>query len=170
MRIDIVGLAGSGKSTLAAKLSKRLGIPHIQVDTFWFAAGGRQGERDTPNIEEVRSHIRAEVEKAVQGASWVCDGTYLRVQDLIAPRADVILFLDIPLWSRLVGHTRRAFFEPKRHSHLTWWDEIKFYKEIVRRTYASRPKLLAFVKEHEEKVVTLKSYKEMQGYLNSVKP
>jgi adenylate kinase family enzyme len=170
MRIDIVGIAGSGKSTLAEKLSKKLAVPHIQIDEFWFEAGGRQGGHDTPNIEEVRAHIRSRVEEAIRTDAWVSDGIYLRVQDLIASRADVIIFLDISLWTRLRNHTRRAFFEPKRHAHLTWRDEITFYKEIVRRTFTGRPKLIKFIEEHKDKVVTLRSYRQIDEYVDSLVP
>lgn len=80
MRIDIVGLTGSGKSTLAEMLTKRLKLPHIQIDTFWFEAGGRQGAHDTPNIEHVRAHVRKRVEENISKyESWVFDGTYLHV-------------------------------------------------------------------------------------------
>jgi len=168
MRIDIIGPAGSGKSTLAKALSLKLGIPHIQIDRFWFEAGGRQGPHDTPNLEEVRAHIRQSVKKAVEGESWVSDGTYSRVQDLIASRADVVLFLDVPLWTRLLNHTRRAFFESKRHAHLSLWEELKFYKEVVRRTYRGRPKLLKIVEDYKDKVVTLRSLKEIDAYLRKV--
>ncbi|MBU2103873.1 AAA family ATPase [Patescibacteria group bacterium] len=165
MRIDIVGLPGSGKSTLAKNLSKKLGIPHIQLDAFWFEAGGLQGSHDTPNIEAVREYISTSIKEAVQQESWISDGTYLRVQEYIAPVADVIVFIDLPLLSRLLAHTRRAFFEPKRHKHLKLWDEIKFYKQVVLRTYRTRPKLLAFTAEYSDKVVVLKSHAEINKFV-----
>lgn len=169
MRIDIVGLPGSGKSTLAVALSKKLGIPHIQLDTFWFEAGGRQGTHDTPNIEAVRAHISRSIAEVITQKSWVSDGSYLREQHKIAPLADAIVFLDLPLWKRLVAHTRRAFFEPKRHKHLSIWEEIKFYKQVVIRSYKSRPKLVKFVHDYKDKTITLRSHKEIRDYLGSVK-
>lgn len=168
MRITIVGPAGSGKSTLAKKLSDTLGVPHIQIDRFWFEAGGRQGPHDTPNLEGVREHIRKSVEEAVAQESWISDGTYIRTQDIIASRADTVLFLDIPLPTRLLNHTRRAFFEPKRHAHLSAWEEIKFYKEIVTRTYKGRAKLLTLVDKYRSKVITLRSLREIDDYLRKV--
>ncbi|HRH24035.1 MAG TPA: AAA family ATPase [Candidatus Paceibacterota bacterium] len=165
MRIDIVGITGSGKSTLASRLSQKLGIPHIQLDTFWFEAGGRKGPYDTPNIDAVRAHVKTAVEKAVQQDSWISDGTYLHAQEVIAPAADVIIFLDTPLWTRLVAHARRTFFEPKRHKHLTVWDEISFFKEIITRTYRSRPKLITFLEGYIDKTIVLRSYKEIDEYV-----
>lgn len=40
MRIDVVGLPASGKSTFAEAVSKKLSIPHIHRDQFWFESGG----------------------------------------------------------------------------------------------------------------------------------
>lgn len=167
MRIDIVGLPASGKSTLARLLSEQLSIPHIHLDRFWFESGGKQGRLTTPNLEEVRARVRSRVEEAVGASSWVSDGTYLHVQDQVARRAEVIVFLDIPLWVRLANHAHRVFFENKRHAELTFWDDLTFFKEIVRREYSSGPKLRRFVEEHADKVMTLRSKKEIREYVQS---
>lgn len=165
MRIDIVGLPASGKSTLAANISKRFSITHIHLDRFWLENGGRQGRHDTPNIEEVKEKVKEKAVEALKEKSWVSDGVYMNVQEVIAPLADVIVFLDVPLPARLLNHMRRAFFEPKRHTELGLWDEITFFREIVRRERKSKPKLLKFIEEYKNKVVILRSKKEIQEYL-----
>lgn len=168
MRIDVVGLPASGKSTFAEAVSKKLSIPHIHLDRFWFESGGRQGRFDTPNLEEVRAKVRARVVEAIKSESWVSDGVYLHVQDEIAGRADAIVFLDIPLLKRLLNHTQRAFSQKKRHNELTFWDDITFLKEIVRREFSSGPKLREFVEKEKDKVVILRSRKEVDKYLRSL--
>jgi adenylate kinase family enzyme len=168
MRIDVIGLPASGKSTFAASISKKLSIPHIHLDRFWFEAGGHQGRHDIPNLEEVRSKVREKAIEAVKGESWVSDGIYLHVQDVIAERSEVIIFLDIPLLTRIYGHAQRAFFEPKRHDELGLWDEITFFREIVKRNFSSKPKLLKFVDAHKDKVIRLRSRKEMDEYLKKL--
>ncbi|MEO6536493.1 MAG: hypothetical protein ABIT47_02285 [Candidatus Paceibacterota bacterium] len=168
MRIDVIGLPASGKSTFAAAVSKKLSIPHIHLDRFWFESGGRQGRHDTPNLEEVRAKVRVKTAEAVQKESWVSDGIYLHVQDLISERADRIIFLDIPLITRLFAHVQRAFFQPKRHAELTLWDEITFFREIIKRNVSSKPKLLKFVAEHNDKMIRLHSRKAMNEYLKSL--
>jgi adenylate kinase family enzyme len=166
MRIDVIGLPGSGKSTLAAAIAKKLSIPHIELDRFWFGSGGRQGRHDTPNLEEVRTKVRERTAEAVKEESWVSDGVYLHVQDLIADRADVIVFLDIPLLTRLLGHARRSFFvSTRRHTELSLWDDTTFFKEIIKRNFSSRPKLLKFVSGYEDKIVRLRSYRDINEYL-----
>ena len=168
MRIDIVGLPASGKSTLATAISKKLSIPHIHLDRFWFESGGRQGRHNTPNIEEVKAKVKIRALEAIKVDSWVSDGVYLNAQEEIAARADVIVFLDIPLPAQLLNHARRAFFEPKRHAELGLWDEITFFREIMRRNRKSRPELLRFIEKHKNKVITLRSRKEIDKYLKQL--
>lgn len=167
MRIDIVGLPGSGKTTLAQAISKKLSIPHIQLDHFWFESGGKQGRFDTPNLEEVRNKVREKVIEASSADSWVSDGAYLHVQDIVASRADVIVFLDIPLMYRLCNHLKRIF-EPKKHKKIGIWDEVTFFGEIIKRQKTSKPKLLQFISEYSNKVVILRNRREVNSYIGEL--
>ncbi len=168
MRIDIVGLPGSGKSTLAREISKKCGVKHIELDRYWFESGGKQGRLTTPNLAEVRELVRTKVIEAIQDDSWVSDGSYLHVQDVISDRSDTIIFLDIPLVTLLLNHAKRVFFQKKIHGELTFWDDIVFFREIVRRYETTSPKLRAFVSEHPEKLVVLHSRKKITSYLNGL--
>lgn len=165
MRITIIGHPGSGKSTLARAISKKLSIPHIHLDRLWFEGGGRANAFDTPDIERVRAYVREKTLEAIAGDSWVSDGLYARVQPEIAERADVVIFLDIPLWKRLYSHAKRALKPFMRHKELSWWDELKFFREIVRRTYSRKAKYQAILERFADKVVILRSWKEVDDYL-----
>lgn len=167
MRINVVGLPASGKSTFASAISKKLSIPHIHLDRFWFESGGRQGAHTALNLGDIRAQVRKKVEEAIQADDWVSDGTYLHVQDLLAPRSDVIVFLDLSLWQRLLRHAQRTFFERGRHKEVSFWDDIAFFREIIRRTYSSGPKLRRFVAEHPGKTVILHSRKEAENYIRN---
>lgn len=168
MRIDVVGLPASGKSTFADAISKKLSIPHIHLDRFWFKSGGKQGRHNTPNLDEVRTKVKESVVKAISADSWVSDGMYLHIQDVIVARADIIIFLNISLLSRLWNHAQRSFFQSKRHPELTIWHELTFFREIIRRQITRKPKLLQFISEHKDKVIILKSRKEMNVYLRQL--
>src|SRR6185312_12755385 len=115
MRISIIGLPGSGKSTVARMIAERFSIPHIQIDRFWFEAGGRTGGHDTLDIEQVRALVREKTLAAIAAESWVSDGFYSRVQPEIAKRADAVVLLDIPLWRRLLNHAARTLQRNNRH-------------------------------------------------------
>src|SRR3989344_3183980 len=140
MRISIIGLPGSGKSTLARAISDKLSIPCIHLDRFWFESGGRTGEHDTPNIEQVRALVQEKALGATAADSWVSDGFYSRLQTEIASRADVVILLDIPLWKRMLSHARRMVHPNARHQELNVWDDIKFFPEIVRQTVSRKSK------------------------------
>ena len=49
MKIHIIGGPGSGKSTLAESLSRKLGIPHVDLDDLqWNNAQGSYGTKRDP--------------------------------------------------------------------------------------------------------------------------
>jgi adenylate kinase family enzyme len=165
MRVSVIGMPGSGKSTLARAISEKLSIPHIHLDRFWFESGGKTGEHDTPNIEDVRAKVRARAIEAISSESWVSDGFYSRVQPLIAERADLVIFLDIPLWRRLLGHAKRMMRRNTRHQELNMCDDVKFFAEIVRRDFSRRPKFKDFAERYADKILSLRSWKEVENYV-----
>ena len=100
MRIAITGPSGSGKTTLAAELARTLGLRHVEIDALhhgpnWESCG----------VEVLTERVRA----ATEGDGWVTDSTYhTMLGDLIVERADLLVWLDLPiplvLW-RLLGRT-----------------------------------------------------------------
>jgi adenylate kinase family enzyme len=169
MRISIIGLPGSGKTTLAEALSAKLGVPHIQIDRFWFESGGPAVTYHTPEDElvRIRAKVREKTLAAIEADAWVSDGFYSRLQPEIADRADTVIFLDIPLWRRLLNHAVRVVTK-NRHKELTRWDDIRFFSEIVRRTFRHGPKLRQFVEERKNRITVLQSRNDIKQYLESV--
>ena len=165
-------MPASGKTWLAEALSKKLSIPHIHLDRFWFEAGGNEVKKDA-SVEErerVRAYIREKVTTAIAADSWVSDGLYTRtVQPEITKRADVIIFLDLPLWRRLLNHAKRILKPSARHAELSTWHELAFFVEIIRRQIRTTPKLERFINEHKDKVIILRCRKEIENYLHSLK-
>jgi len=169
MKITIIGNCASGKSSLARKISEILNIPYLQLDDLWFGAGGHKWKKgDVEGIEKIRSYTREHVEKFIRQESWVSDGWYKRVQLLITEKADQIIFLDIPLWKRLLNHLIRMFFS-KRHKGLSKWDDFKFIFEIIHRTSTHGVDMKKFVDENKNKAIILRSHKAADRYLTSLK-
>jgi len=167
MKITIIGQPCSGKSTLACKISENFHIPYIHIDRFWFEAGGQKLKlSNKEEMEKVRQYVREKVEEALKQDAWVSDGWYSKVQPLISEQADQIIFLDIPFYRRLFNHFKRMN-KPGRHKELTKWDEIKFFYEVVKRTFTKSKKMKNFVREHRDKVKILKNYKEVEVYLKT---
>lgn len=87
-RIVVVGTTGVGKTSLAKRLARHLGFPHIELDALNWGPGWVAVPLET---------FRARVAQALAGQSWVVDGDYGRVRDLVWSRADTVIWLDYAL-------------------------------------------------------------------------
>ena len=102
-RIAVIGTAsGTGKTTVGRALADRLGVPFVELDALHH---GPDWTEATPD------ELRARVEPIVDTDAWVIDGAYRgKLGDLVLERADVIVWLDLPLrvWlPRLLRRTTR---------------------------------------------------------------
>jgi hypothetical protein len=87
-RVAVVGPSGGGKTTLGRWIGTEFGLPFTDLDdVFW-----RPGWRRAPESE-----FRAEVERLTGRSRWVLAGNYSAARDLVWPRADTLLWLDLPL-------------------------------------------------------------------------
>jgi adenylate kinase family enzyme len=100
-RIVIKGGSGSGKTTLGRALARRLDAPFIELDALVHG----------PNwVEASDEHVRAAIEAAIAGHDrWIIDGNYERkLGDFVNARADLIVWLDLPLPLKLARLWRRT--------------------------------------------------------------
>lgn len=85
-RIAVAGTSGSGKTTWARRISARTGLPHTEVDALF------HGPDWTPRpefLDDVRAFLGAD--------RRVCEYHYPQARPLISARADVVLWLDLPV-------------------------------------------------------------------------
>jgi len=82
-RAVIVGTSCSGKTTLAENISRILDIQHFELDVLHWG----------PNWT-IRTEFEENVGKAVQNTSWVIDGNYRNVRDVIWDKVDTIIWLN----------------------------------------------------------------------------
>jgi adenylate kinase family enzyme len=87
-RVSVVGNCGSGKTTFARQLARRLGCAHIELDAIHW------GPDWTPLPTE---SFRQQVASRLEAESWVVDGNYHLVRDLVWERADAVAWLDYSL-------------------------------------------------------------------------
>ena len=88
MRIAVKGTSGSGKTTLGRRISRVLGIPHIELDALNWEPGWRDLSHE--DLEELRRRVRT----ATSGPEWVICGSYSSVDDLILGSATHLVWLD----------------------------------------------------------------------------
>jgi adenylate kinase family enzyme len=96
----VLGLAATGKTTFGRALAERLDAPFTELDALHWGPGWTEASAE---------ELRALVEPIVAGGTWVVDGAYRRkIGDLVLERAEIVVWLDLPLriWlPRLVRRT-----------------------------------------------------------------
>ena len=84
-RIVVAGTSGAGKSTVAARIGRTLGIPYTELDSLF------HGPNWVP-----RESFRADVERFSAAPAWVSEWQYGAIRQLLADRADLLVWLDPP--------------------------------------------------------------------------
>ena len=108
-RISVVGTIGSGKTTFARKTSKLLHAPHIELDALHWE----------PNwVEAPNDLFRERVKQSLQGESWVVDGNYHQVRDIVWNRADTVVWLDYPFRTIIARLAKRTLRRIRTHEQL----------------------------------------------------
>jgi adenylate kinase family enzyme len=98
-RVVVLGVSGAGKTTFAAALSRRLGVPHIELDALHWEPNWVMAELDV---------FRDRVTRAVAADQWVADGNYSKARDLVWSRADTAVWLDYSFGLAFVRLLRRT--------------------------------------------------------------
>lgn len=101
-RVWVVGSCGSGKSTLARELAERLGLTSVHIDDYLWLPEWRLRER---------GEMLNMLEERLSGPRWVMEGNLGRDARrlwAIADRAELIIWLDLPIWLTLWRVARRS--------------------------------------------------------------
>ncbi len=159
----IMGSAGSGKSTLAKELSKRTGIEAIHLDKeFW-----NPGWILTEKPEQIVLH-----KAFMKRDSWIIDGNYNASLESRTKEADLIIFLDMPLYLCMYRVISRYFKNKgKSRVDMAVGCEEKIDKEFINYIfYYHRKKkftdldLLSKMAD-KSKIVMLKGQSEVSRFL-----
>lgn len=84
----MIGTSGAGKTTLARSLAVRFQVPHIELDAINWQPGWHGLDKHDP------CEFARRVKEAIEVGSWVADGNYGVVRDLIWRRATHLVWLD----------------------------------------------------------------------------
>jgi adenylate kinase family enzyme len=99
-RILVVGSTGAGKSTVADRLSAHYGLPNVHLDALHWG----------PNWT-IRAEFQHEVTQWIARDAWVMEGGYGFAVERAWPRAELVVWLDLPffrvLWQLLARTFRR---------------------------------------------------------------
>jgi len=171
MRVLVIGGSGAGKSTLGRILARRLGVCYVELDALHHG----------PNWKPATAQeLSARVQGAIDGASgWVVDGNYVsKLGTLLVDRAELIVWLDLPLRTKLRRLARRTSLRWLRNEELwngnretlkgAFWGSEALFPWAIRSHFRLRrqlPEQLA-----GRPVVRLRSAREANKWLVEFRP
>ncbi|MFD5864010.1 AAA family ATPase [Agromyces sp. NPDC127015] len=150
-RILVAGASGAGKSTLARRIAEASGLPYQEIDALFHGPDWT-----------ARPSFADDVDRFTAQAAWVTEWQYGPVRELLADRAQVLVFLDYarPLVMRRVivrtvrrrlrreelwnGNTEgplRTFFTDPEHIVRWAWSTHATRGALVDEAAARRPHL-----------------------------
>ncbi|TML69096.1 MAG: AAA family ATPase [Actinobacteria bacterium] len=130
-RVAVLGLAGTGKTRFGRALSERLGAPFVELDALHWRPGW---------VEATATELRELVEPLVAGETWVVDGAYRRkIGDLVLASADLVVWLDLPVWVWFPRLLRRTLRRAIRREEF-----LNGNRETLRGALWSRDSLLLY--------------------------
>ncbi|MBO7747999.1 DNA topology modulation protein FlaR [Paenibacillus sp. MWE-103] len=97
-----MGSVGSGKSALTRELSARLGVPYCETDHLVW--------RRSPGGPDVRNDVKtrdALLDAAIGANGWIAEGAHDKRTRRSFEEADLIVYLDTPVWRRNVRVLKR---------------------------------------------------------------
>lgn len=133
-RIVVAGTSGSGKTTTAARIAAVLQMRHVEIDSLFHGPAWTE-----------RASFLDDVMELIAQPRWVTEWQYPIARPLLADRAELMVWLDLPtltVMRRVISRTVRRRIRRKR----LWNDNLEpplraFFTDpehIVRWTWAHR--------------------------------
>jgi adenylate kinase family enzyme len=166
-RVIVAGTSGAGKTTVAARIGALLGVKHVEIDALF------HGRDWVP-----RPSFLADVEQFTASPRWVTEWQYSSARPLLAERADLLVWLDLPravimrqvigrtvrrrvrrieLWNGNTEPPLRAFFTDRDHIVRWAWRTHPRSQARIVAVCADRPDLT---------VVRLRTRREIEQWLS----
>lgn len=117
-KVAVIGTSGSGKSTVARQIATKLDVPYFDLDKVILIYNSGRLEKPATEI------YRDKVEYIVRNNnSWVIEGVYPKVADIVWTKADKVIWLDLPFQEirqrydqrEAIGKTKGPFQEIEIH-------------------------------------------------------
>ena len=165
-RVLVAGVSGVGKSTLASRIAAITGGPHTEIDSLYHGPGWAP-----------REEFLLDVDRFTSEDAWTTEWHYPSARALLARRADLLVWLDLPFpvtLARVIRRTLRRRFlrgtlwngnvEPPLRTVFTDRDHI------VRWAIATRKKYRTSIPQTEREnpdlvIVRLRSQKDAERWL-----
>jgi len=150
----VTSASGNGGTTFARALAEQLGVPFVELDALNHGPGW---------VEATAEELHARVAPIVATEFWVIDGSYRgKLGDLVLERADIVVWLDLPMRVWLPRLLRRTFGRIVRKEEL--WSGNR---ETLRGAFAGRDALIPWSLRHYRR--RRRVYPESLGRFNLVR-
>ncbi len=161
-------MSGSGKSTLGRQIAERINAPYIELDALHHG----------PNwTEATAEELRARVRPLVVQDRWVIDGGYrTKLGDMVLERAEIVVWLDLPIRIWLRRLTVRTFSRMLTREELwngnrerlsfLFTERPSLFGWAWRRHFANRRELPGwFASQPQATLVRLRTPREVRQWL-----
>jgi len=167
-KIFIIGISGSGKTYLSNILSKKHKIPAFELDDIYFTK-----KYSKKNSKEKCKQILNQLLK--KHKNWIFEGIYTTWTKKLIIQSDQIIWLNFPK-NLLTFRIIKRRFQKQKHQRESFKELINLIK--YQRNYKNIWKTkkqsiynshLELIKGYENKLIIIKTKKELQNYLNEIK-
>ncbi|MQS18192.1 adenylate kinase [Streptomyces kaniharaensis] len=171
-KIALFGPPATGKSTLARWLSAELGHPHTDLDDLLF----------TPDGPLPLPEFRRQAGEITRQDTWIVEGNFSKLADVVWHRADVLVWLDFQLPLIMYRIVRRSLYQLTGYEdspqarRLTWskafFSRRSLLRTAIRKYRNNRPRYVQQVSETADqgvKVVRLHSPREVRRWMELMK-
>lgn len=128
----IFGNSGSGKSTLATELASNNHLAHLDLDSIaWKPVTPPERLSISESSESINNFLSIH-------NSWVIEGCYSDLLELVIQQADEIIFLNLPI-NNCIENARNRPWEPHKYKNKEAQDEnlemlINWISQYTNRT------------------------------------
>ena len=171
-RVVVIGSSCSCKSTFSQKLANKMALEYIELDQLHWL----------PNWQErADDEFRGLVKQATASDTWVLDGNYSVVRDIVWPRATKIIWLNhsfsLVLYRSFTRSIVRAVTKKKLFAgNVETFKQTFFSRDSiilwVLQTYHQKRKrynkLLPQLKFQGIEIIELNNQKQVQQYLKNI--
>jgi adenylate kinase family enzyme len=115
-KVVIFGNSGSGKSTLATELALKNQLAHLDLDTIAWKAS------KTPERQTIVESSQSINDFLIAHNNWVIEGCYADLLEIVTPKADKVIFLNLPA-SACVENAKNRPWESHKYKSKEAQDE-----------------------------------------------
>lgn len=161
-RILIIGISGTGKTVLARALSHLLSIPATHYDKLVWQEDWNEVSEDV---------VTRQLGDVIKKDQWIIEGFIHPAAQSKLERADTVIYLDYSGPRAAFGGLRRWWqyrgrVRPELAAGCVERFDWDYLKVMWRR--GERPEIEEAIKGFEDKIVRLKTKKQLNQYLKSV--